>query len=136
MVDLSLGWLLNCSQARAKSFVHHPPERGVQLFSDSARPVKDIVINGKCCAHNGIIASTQMMSKHHYDSRRGRLVSDFGGNCFAKGYVVTNYSLITTHLPPSPCSGRSVSGRCVSRRRRYKLLISPVATALRWRGNR
>jgi len=52
-------------QAGSKRLVDHASEWLVQPHRDGSRSVQNVVINNQCRSHTDIIASSNMMSRHH-----------------------------------------------------------------------
>ena len=81
-IGFGSGRLFNSLKAGAESLIYHPPKRGMELLCQRSGFVQNIVVDGECCSHVGIIASWSMMSRHRHISR-----TLFWADCLGNGIV-------------------------------------------------
>jgi hypothetical protein len=58
--------ILNHLQSGTQRLIHHAPKRRTELCRNGFRSIQNIVVYGKCCSHDVIIASHGVMSRHHF----------------------------------------------------------------------
>ena len=65
LIESSLRGFLDGMKTGSNRLIDHPPERSVQPLRNRSSSVQNIVIDGECGSHDGIVASHTMMSRHH-----------------------------------------------------------------------
>jgi len=59
--------ILNHLQSGTQRLINHAPKGRTEFCRNGFRFVQNIVVYGKCCSHNVIIASCGVMSRHHFN---------------------------------------------------------------------
>jgi len=68
-IGLGLRRHLNRLQSGTQRFIHHPAKGYMKFAGNRFCFVYNIIVDIQCCSHNVIIASYNMMSRHHFDVR-------------------------------------------------------------------